>query len=89
MKPERYICNRHKAEGVFRDKRGQIFSVCFIKKDGSRRVMVAKLAKRAEFDRQHPHMLVHDMQQGGAYKKVNLSTVRWVADKNEEIYFHG
>lgn len=87
--PKMHICDRHKAEGVLRDKGGRIFSCKFTKKDGTPRVMIAKLAKNAEFDRKHPHMLVHDMENGGEFRKINLKTLHWIADKNEEVYFHG
>ena len=87
MRPERFICHRTKAQGVFEDKKGKIFVTKFRKKDGSERRMVAKLAKRAEFNRRHPYLLVHDMQKAGAYRRINLDTVRWIADKHEEVYF--
>lgn len=87
MNPTKYICARTKAEGVLKDKGGRMFSVGFRKVNGSRRIMTAKLAKRSELSRKHPHMLVHDMDQGGVYRKVNLNTIEFVCDKNEEVYF--
>lgn len=88
-KLERYLCHRTKAEGAVRDFGGQIFAAQSRKKDGSTRRWVAKVAKSAEFSREHPHLLVRDMAKGGAYRKIDLSKIDWIANRHKEIYFIG
>uniref|UniRef100_A0A6M3LNA8 Uncharacterized protein n=1 Tax=viral metagenome TaxID=1070528 RepID=A0A6M3LNA8_9ZZZZ len=87
-KPIFAICHRTKATSVMKDFHGQIFSAQSHKRDGTTRRWVAKLAKNMEHDRKYPHVLIRDMANGGAVRKLDLSKIDWVANKHQEVYFH-
>ena len=69
---------------LIESSKGKIFSVCFTKKDGTDRVMVGKLGvkkhlKGGDSTTAHLRYLItcFDMQKG-AYRSINLETVKWV-----------
>ena len=68
---------------------GKIFSVCFTKKNGDERIMVAKLGvkkhlKGGKSTTAHLSNLItaFDMQKR-EYRSINLETIKWVKVKGE------
>ncbi len=71
-------------EGMIRSFKGDIFSAEFVKKDGSIRRMVARTGvKKGVVGTGSPNGLnttairVFDMEKG-AFRQINLATVRWI-----------
>lgn len=68
---------------------GKIFSVKFIKKDGSERIMQARLGVKAPLrggkstTAHRKHLITaYDMQNGG-YRCINLDTIVWIKSSGE------
>ena len=83
--------NRWKVESTIRKTRGKIFSVRFIKKDGTIRDMTCRLetdtgkvgtgVSPEKID--NPYICVYDMQKEG-YRLINLQTIRSIKAEREE-----
>jgi hypothetical protein len=87
--PKRFLCHKAKAERVIKSEfRGQIFAAQSRKADGTTRRWVAKVAKTEKRNINNPSLLVRDMKKSGAYRRMDLSDLTWVANKHREIYFY-